>query len=101
MEFGTDLDRLFPRFVALARAHPRVVADPPPQAMLSGFGADGLALDLAYSITDGEIGRPVVQSEINRAILAALRADGIEIPYPQREIRFLNPPAAGYTAREN
>jgi small-conductance mechanosensitive channel len=99
--YGTDLDRLFPRLEALARAHPRVVADPPPQAMLSGFGADGLALDLAYSITDGEIGRPVVQSEINRAILAALRADGIEIPYPQREIRFLNPPAAGYTAREN
>lgn len=99
--YGTDLDRLFPRLEALARAHPRVVADPPPQAMLTAFGADGLSLDLAYSISDGEIGRPVVQSEINLAILAALRADGVEIPYPQREIRFLNAPAAGYTAREN
>ncbi|MBU6272494.1 MAG: mechanosensitive ion channel [Betaproteobacteria bacterium] len=99
--YRTDLEQLFPRLEALARAHPRVVADPPPQAMLAGFGADGLNIDLAYSVSNGEIGRPVVQSEINLAILGALRADGVEIPYPQREIRFLNGPGAGYTARDD
>ncbi len=99
--YGTDLDVLLPRLVALASAHPRVLAEPAPAAFLLAFGADGLELELAYSIADAETGRQQVISEINRSILATLMADGIEIPYPQRQVRVLNPPGAGYTSAQS
>jgi small-conductance mechanosensitive channel len=97
--YGTDLEALLPRLEAVVAAHPRVVADPPPVGMLSAFGADGLELEVACSISQGEIGRSQVQSELNRAIFAALRADGIEIPFPQREVRMLPGLPAGYTVK--
>ena len=99
MAYGTDLEALLPRLEAVVAAHPRVVADPPPVGMLSAFGADGLEIEIACSISQGEIGRAVVQSELNRAILAALCADGVEIPYPQREVRLLTGASNGYTAK--
>ena len=30
-------------------------------------------------------------SELNQAIIQRLRADGVDIPFPQREVRLLNP----------
>jgi small-conductance mechanosensitive channel len=67
--------------------------------MLAAFGADGLEVEVACSISQGEIGRSQVQSELNRAILAALRADDIEIPFPQREVRVLGGAPTGYTGK--
>lgn len=98
--YGTDLTALLPQLEALARAHPRVLADPAPApaALLAAFAADGLELELSYSIADAEINRSSVLSDINHGILAVLRDRGIEIPYPQREIRILNPAGEGYTS---
>lgn len=96
--YGTELDALLPKLLALASAHPRVLAEPAPAAFLVSFGADGLDLELGYSITDAETARHAVLSDINRSILATLAADGIEIPYLQREIQVLNPKVAGYTS---
>jgi len=97
--YGTDLEALLPRLEAVVAAHPRVVTEPPPVGMLAAFGADGLEVEVACSISQGEIGRSQVQSELNRAILAALRADDIEIPYPQREVRVLGGAPTGYTGK--
>ena len=99
--YGTDLETLLPRLEAVVAAHPRVVAEPPPVGMLAAFGADGLEIEVACSISQGEIGRAVVQSELNRAILAALRADGVEIPFPQREVMVLTGAPNGYTVRKS
>jgi small-conductance mechanosensitive channel len=99
VSYGTDLEVLLPRLEAVVAAHPRVVAEPPPVGMLASFGADGLEIEVACSISQGEIGRSQVQSELNRAILGALRADGIEIPFPQREVRVLSGAPAGYTGK--
>jgi small-conductance mechanosensitive channel len=97
--YGTDLEALLPRLEAVVAAHPRVVTEPPPVGMLAAFGADGLEVEVACSISQGEIGRSQVQSELNRAILAALRADDIEIPFPQREVRVLGGAPTGYTGK--
>ena len=98
--YGTDLDVLLPQLAAIAGAHPKVLADPPPAAFLQAFGSDGLELEIGFtlSLDDPTVGRQAVRSDVNRAILAALRAQGIEIPFPQREIRILNPAAAEYTS---
>lgn len=65
---------------------PRVVRDPAPAAFLSAFGADGLEFTVGYWIRDIENGQLNVRSDVNCAILAALRANAIEIPFPQRVV---------------
>jgi len=62
----------------------RVLADPAPAALLRQFAADGLEFALTVWINDPSNGQLALQSELNIKILAALRAAGIDIPYPQR-----------------
>ena len=71
-----------------ALAQPRVVRDPGPSAALSAFGTDGLEFTLGFWIDDPENGQLGLRSEINLAILAALRENGVEIPYPQRVVHI-------------
>ena len=61
-------------------------SDPAPITMLSNFGADGLEFTVGYWIADPERGLGGLKSDINLAILAALRANHIDIPYPQRVV---------------
>lgn len=66
----------------------RVLADPPPSARLANFGADGLEMRLLFWIDDPQNGALNVRSDVNLKILAALREAKVDIPYPQRVLRF-------------
>ena len=46
----------------------------------------GLEFTVGYWLRDVQNGQMNLRSDINRAILAALRANHIEIPYPQRVV---------------
>ncbi|MEY2952587.1 MAG: hypothetical protein RLZZ401_674 [Pseudomonadota bacterium] len=72
---------------ALAAA-PRVLHDPAPLAMLSQFAADGLEFTLNFWINDPENGQLNVRSEVHIAMLHALRAARVDIPYPQRVVQM-------------
>ena len=48
----------------------------------------GVDLELGFWIKDPERGSQNVRSDVSIAVLAAFRAKGIEIPYPQREVRL-------------
>ena len=74
----------------VARRHPRVIADPPPKGFLIRFGDNGIDLELGVWIEDPEEGMQNVRSELNLEVWRAFRAAGIEIPYPQRELRVLS-----------
>ena len=67
-----------------------MLRDPKPAAFLANFGDSGIDLDLGFWIFDPAQGSLGVKSAINREILRRFRAEGIEIPFPQREIRVLN-----------
>jgi small-conductance mechanosensitive channel len=69
-----------------ALAQERVLNDPGPSVNLTNFGPDGLEFTLNYWMTDPENGQQNLRSLVNLATLAALRAHGIEIPFPQRVI---------------
>jgi small-conductance mechanosensitive channel len=71
-----------------ASAQPRVLADPKPGALLLGFGADGLDLEVGFWIDDPEQGRLGAQSAVALAIFERFKEAGIVIPYPQREVRL-------------
>ncbi len=74
---------------------PRVLKDPPPIAMLTGFAADGLNLEVSFSIADPQMGQGNVQSDVCLALWEAFRREGISVPFPQREVRILKGPVNG------
>ncbi len=85
--YGTDLDALIPRLTNAVAQVPRVIADPAPGVALSGFGADGLELEIGFWIRDPQNGQGNVRSDVNLVILRTLNEAGVEIPYPQRVMR--------------
>jgi len=98
--YDSDVELVTRLLVEAATSQPRVLSDPPPTAALSAFGADGLEFTLSYWIADPESGTLGLKSDINRAILASFRAQGIDIPYPQRVLHVSpDQPAAISTAR--
>ena len=84
--YDSNVEQVSALLVAAASEQSRVLSEPAPAAHLSAFGADGLEFTLGYWVTDPENGQLNLRSAINKAILAALRANHIEIPYPQRVI---------------
>ena len=71
----------------IARTHPQIVQSPPPGAFLLGFGDSALEFELGCVVADVEKGLSV-RSDLNYAIIKRFREAGIEIPYPQRELRW-------------
>jgi len=84
--YGTDLGSLIPQLEAAVVQVPRVLSKPGPAVMLSNFAPDGLELTVAFWIADAEFGQLNVRSAVNLALLAAINAAGVEIPFPQRVV---------------
>jgi small-conductance mechanosensitive channel len=89
--YGCDVERAMALLVEAARAQPRVLAEPPPKAFLVRFADSGIDLELGFWIDDPEVGVQGIKSDINLAVWHAFRREGIDIPYPQREVRLLQP----------
>ena len=85
-----DPERAMRLMEEAASKHQRVLADPPPKAFLARFADSGIELELGIWIGDPEIGMLNIRSELNLAIWRAFQEAGIEIPYPQREVRILH-----------
>lgn len=91
VSYKTDIEAAMRLMVEAGQGHPRVLADPPPRAYLSAFADSGVDLELGFWIGDPNEGTLNVKSDINLAIWHAFHKAGVEIPYPQREVRLLNP----------
>jgi small-conductance mechanosensitive channel len=94
--YGTDLEQAMRLMVEAAQAQPRVLADPAPQALLALFADSGINLELGFWIGDPQEGTGGIRSAINLAIWRGFREQGIEIPFPQREVRLIggSPPVS-------
>ncbi|HZW12060.1 MAG TPA: mechanosensitive ion channel domain-containing protein [Noviherbaspirillum sp.] len=92
VSYQADIDFVLDLIQKTVAQVERVSVEPAPQAMLTRFDADGFELEVGFWIADPENGRSNVLSDVNRAIWKALQQHRIEVPYPQREVRFLNFP---------
>lgn len=88
--YDCDLDLAMRLIAEAAAAQPRVLAEPPPKALLAQFADSCINLELGFWIADPEEGRGNVVSDINLAIWRAFRENGIEIPFPQRDVRIVH-----------
>jgi len=84
--YESDVEQVCSLLLKCALDQPRVLRDPAPAVMLANFGADGLEFVVGYWIADPQAGTLGLKSAINVAILQALRANHIDIPFPQRVV---------------
>lgn len=88
--YDCDVERAMAIMIDAAKAQERVLADPPPSALLLAFADSGINLELGFWIADPENGTGALKTAINLQIWREFKAAGISIPFPQREVRLLN-----------
>ncbi|MGK7896384.1 MAG: mechanosensitive ion channel family protein [Xenococcus sp. (in: cyanobacteria)] len=71
----------------VAQNHPQVLKEPAPQAFFVGFGESSLDFDLRFWLDDPMLSFPVT-SELGCLVWQAFANNGIEIPYPQRDLHI-------------
>ncbi|HYD99979.1 MAG TPA: mechanosensitive ion channel domain-containing protein [Alphaproteobacteria bacterium] len=83
---------LVQRLLLEAAAKPsRVMREPKPVCNLTGFGDSAVEFNLRFWIRDPRQGVQNIKSEVLFAVWDALKAAGIAIPYPQRDLNFSRP----------
>ena len=68
--------------------NPRVSKSPEPRCLLIGFGDSSIDLQLRFWIEDPNNGTRNITSEILLEIWDQFNQEGIEIPFPQRDVHI-------------
>jgi len=92
--YGSDIDLVRRVLEEIGLANPDVCADPEPRVRFRSFGDSGLGIELLVWIDDpADRGR--VLDELNTTIYKRFAAEGIEIPYPKRDVYVREMPRNG------
>jgi small-conductance mechanosensitive channel len=97
--YGNDTRKIEELLLPLVEQHPLVLKDPAPSVVFQGFGADSLNFEIRALLADINYGL-TVRSELNHQVYEVLTANGIEIPFGQRDIWIRNPEALGAVRSE-
>ena len=84
--YDSDVGQVIALLTQAALTQPRVLREPEPSVQLSEFAPDGLEFTVVYWINDLQNGQGNLRSDLNIAILEALRQNHIDIPYPQQVV---------------
>jgi len=85
--YGTDPQRVAQSLLSTCEGVSAALVDPPPEVWLQEFGESSLDFELRVW-TRQTRRHEQLRSELNYAISAALARDGIEIPFPQRDLHL-------------
>jgi small conductance mechanosensitive channel len=87
VSYDTDLDQALELIRGILQRNPRVLKDPAPVVCTSTLADSSIVIAVKPWSALPDFGS--MQAELNKAIVEGLRAAGIEIPFPQREVRVL------------
>ncbi len=79
----SDLEKATKLMLEAAADTRRVLQEPKPGCLVTGFGDNGLNLELRVWINDPQNGLGSVKNELLRGILRRFKEEGIEMPYSQ------------------
>jgi len=89
--YGSDIDHVIETLQKVATDNADIVADPAPRVRFRLFGDSSLNFELLGWIAQ-PIDRGRVMHELNCAIYKAFHDNGIEIPFPQRDLHIRTMP---------
>ena len=92
ISYESDLERAMLILKTAALNHARVLRNDSkeaPNVLIKNFGESGIDLELGVWITDPEGGQANLRSELYMEIWKNFRSEGIEIPYPRRDIHII------------
>jgi MscS family membrane protein len=90
--YGSDVDHVAGVLERVAIGHDRVCTDPEPRVRMRGFGDSSLDFELLCWV-DHPSERGLVSHHLYMDIYKALGREGIEIPFPQRDVWMRSAPA--------
>jgi small-conductance mechanosensitive channel len=88
IHYSSDVEHAMEVCVRCASELPRVLKDPAPVCQLRNFGDNSVDLELRMWVGDPMNGVNNVRSDTLRKIWKAFKDEGIEIPYPQRDVHL-------------
>ena len=94
VSYACDLPLAQKLMIQAAEESPRVMKSPRPNVWLREFGESSVDHDIMVWIPDPESGVGNVQSEILNRLWHLFKENGIEIPFPQRDVHVKDWPAA-------
>ncbi len=95
--YKTDLHKLFDVLREVVASHPKVLSGPDlpleerPDAEIAGFGDSGVDILIEFWMEGIDDGPNRVGADLLLMIWDALKENNMEIPFPQREVKILNP----------
>jgi len=75
----------------IGQSHAEVLDNPSPFVLFKDFGDSALIFQLYISL-NSSFSANIVKSDLRYAIFEAFASNGIEIPFPQRSVTFVNSP---------
>lgn len=93
--YATDIEAMLPIVRDLVASHPQVLSGPGipkgerPDVEIKGFGESGIDILVEFWMEGIDDGENRVGADLLLMIWSTLKAHGIEIPFPQREVRVL------------
>lgn len=87
VSYGADIEKVRSILIEMAEKRREILSYPAPQVVFMDFGASSLDFELRYFLRD--IGDVIaVASSIRFELIQRFREEGIEIPFPQRDIHL-------------
>jgi small conductance mechanosensitive channel len=89
--YGADVNLAHRLIDEVLRGNPRVLQEPAPVVGVEQLAESAVAIAIRPWVAVSDY--VAARKEINRAVLEAFRAQGVTIPFPQREVRLIGAPA--------
>ena len=92
VSYNSDLEKAMDLMLRAANETSRVIKNPEPRVLIKSFGDNGVDLELRMWIRDSENGVSNIASDVYLLIWNKFNVEGIEFPYPQRDIHIVSMP---------
>ena len=91
--YDSDIDQVTSILLQLANENKSILENPIPFVIFEDFGDNALHFQIFFAV-NSSFESNIVKSDMRYSIFRAFQKEGIQIPFPQRTISFLNPPKA-------
>lgn len=93
--YGSDVEQVRKLLLEAVKNDPLVLKEPPPRALFMKHGVSALEFELRVFHLDPDI-RSMIMDRMNTAVNKILRANHIEIPFPQQDLHIRSGLPASY-----